>query len=117
MEFVRKVTNDIYFKHFLLRYNFQELAQKNNLVCETDLIFVTNHIPGEKIVMWRNFSLPCMTIVGKLKISPQVEKVSISPQLTWKAEISPHDNFFSTNNMRDISDKYQVCFQKELSFQ
>ena len=27
---------------------------------------------------------------------------------TWKAEISPHDNFFSTNNISDISDKYQV---------
>ena len=24
--------------------------------------------------MWRNFSFPCMTIVGKLKISPHVEK-------------------------------------------
>ena len=27
----------------------------------------------------------------------------------WKAEISPHDNVFSTNNISDISDKYQVC--------
>ena len=35
-----------------------------------DLIFVTNIISGEKIVMWRNFSFPCMTIMGKLKISP-----------------------------------------------
>ena len=43
----------------------------------TDLIFVTNmtnYIRGEKIVMWRNFSFPCMTIVGKLKISPHEEK-------------------------------------------
>ena len=42
-----------------------------------DLIFVaniTNHIRGEKIVMWRNFSFPCMTIVGKLKNSPHVKK-------------------------------------------
>ena len=42
----------------------------------TDLIFVTNipnYIRGEKIVMLRNFSFPCMTNVGKLKISPQVE--------------------------------------------
>ena len=31
--------------------------------------FITNYIRGEKIVMWRNFSFPCMTIVGKLKIS------------------------------------------------
>ena len=41
------------------------------------LIFVTNitnYIPGEKIVMRRNFSFPCMTLVGKLKISPHVEK-------------------------------------------
>ena len=33
----------------------------------------------EKIVMWRNFSFPCMTIVGKLKISPHVEKFQMSP--------------------------------------
>ena len=39
--------------------------------------------------MWRNFQFPhnCHT---------------------WKAEISPHDNFFSTNIIRDIRDKYQV---------
>ena len=29
--------------------------------------------------MWRNFSFPCMTIVGKLKISPHVEKFQMSP--------------------------------------
>ena len=39
----------------------------------------TNIISGEKIVMWRNFSFPCMTIVGKLKISPHVEKFQMSP--------------------------------------
>ena len=39
-----------------------------------DLIFVTNYIRGEKIVMLKNFSFPCMTIVGKLKICPHVEK-------------------------------------------
>ena len=42
-----------------------------------DLIFVTNirkYIRGEKIVLWRNFTFPCMTIVGKLKMSPHVEK-------------------------------------------
>ena len=33
----------------------------------------------KKIVMWRNFSFPCMTIVGKLKISPHVEKFQMSP--------------------------------------
>ena len=44
-----------------------------------DLIFVTNIISGEKIVMWRNFSFPRMTIVGKLKISPHVEKFQMSP--------------------------------------
>ena len=44
-----------------------------------DLIFVTNItniISGEKIVMWRNFSFPRMTIVGELKISPHVEPKS-----------------------------------------
>ena len=28
---------------------------------------------------------------------------------TWKAEISPQDNFVSTNIILDIRDKYQVC--------
>ena len=37
--------------------------------------------------MWRNFQFPYN-------------------YNTWKAEISPHDNFFSTNIIRD---KYQVC--------
>ena len=35
---------------------------------DPDLLFVTNitnYIRGEKIVMWRNFSFQCMTIVGK----------------------------------------------------
>ena len=50
----------------------------------SELIFVTNitnYICGEKIVMWRNFIFQCMTIVGKLKISPHVEKFrEILPQ-------------------------------------
>ena len=40
---------------------------------------ITNTISGERIVLWRNFSFPCMTIVGKLKISPHVEKFHMSP--------------------------------------
>ena len=28
---------------------------------------------------------------------------------TWKAEISPDDNFFSTDINRDIRDKYELC--------
>ena len=28
---------------------------------------------------------------------------------TWKAEISPQGNFFSTNIIRDIRDKYELC--------
>ena len=40
--------------------------------------------------MWRNFQFPYNFD-------------------TWKAEISPHDNFFSTNIIRNIRDKYQVC--------
>ena len=31
--------------------------------------------------MWNNFSFPCMTIVGKLKISPHVEKFQMSPHV------------------------------------
>ena len=48
----------------------------------TDLIFVTNitnYIREDKIAMWRNFSFPCMTILGKLKISQHVEKFQMSP--------------------------------------
>ena len=43
--------------------------------------------------MWRNFKFPhnCHT---------------------WKAEIFHHDNFFSKNIIRDISDKYQVSYAK-----
>ena len=51
------------------------------IIITEDLIFVTNitnYICGEKFVMWRNFSFPCMTIVGKLKISPHVEKLQMS---------------------------------------
>ena len=43
----------------------------------TDLIFVmniTNYIRRDEIVMWKNFSFPCITIVGKFKFSPHVEK-------------------------------------------
>ena len=39
--------------------------------------------------MWRNFQFP-------------------HNRHTWKAEISSHDNLFSTNNISDISDKYEV---------
>ena len=49
-----------------------------------DLIFVTNItniISGEKFVMWRNFSFPCISIVGKLKISPHVEEFQMSPHM------------------------------------
>ena len=48
--------------------------------------------------MWRNFQFPhnCHTL---------------------KAEISPHDNFFSTNNISDISDKYQVCKESHNNIQ
>ena len=38
-----------------------------------DLIFVTNNtyiISGDKIVMWRNVSFPCVTIVEKFQLSP-----------------------------------------------
>ena len=43
---------------------------KSNHDENTDPIFVpniTNYISGEKIVVWRNFSFPCITIVGKLR--------------------------------------------------
>ena len=45
--------------------------------------------------MWRNFRFPhnCHT---------------------WKAEIFHHDNFFSTNIICDICDKYQLCVVNEV---
>ena len=51
-------------------------------IVKPQLIFVTHitsYIRGEKIVMWRNSSFSCMTIVRKLKISPHVEKFRMSP--------------------------------------
>ena len=33
--------------------------------------------------MWRNFSFPCMTIMGKLKIFPHVEKFHMSPPVLY----------------------------------
>ena len=42
---------------------------------------ITNYIRGEEIVMWRNFSFPCKTIVGKLKILGNFENFwEILPQ-------------------------------------
>ena len=40
--------------------------------------------------MWRNFQFPHNCDA-------------------WKAKIFPHDNFFSTNIIRDIRDKYEIC--------
>ena len=63
-------------------------SRAHKIIClESDLKFVTNitnYIRGEEIVMWRNFSFPCMTIVGKLKISPHMEKF----QYNWKGFIA-----------------------------
>ena len=56
--------------------------RKNTIRDRAHLIFVTNitnYIRGEEIVMWRNFSFPCMTIVGIFKISSHIEKFQMSP--------------------------------------
>ena len=48
--------------------SFWNTSFRNTCNWNTELIFVTNitnYIRGEKIVMWRNFSYPCMTIVEK----------------------------------------------------
>ena len=48
----------------------------------------------------------------KLEISPHVEKILFPHNRhTWKAKNSPHDKFFSTNNISDISDEYEVCLR------
>ena len=56
-----------------------------------------------------NFRFLHICHVETSEISPHVEKFSISPQLSYmEGEITPHDNFFFTNNISDISDKYEV---------
>ena len=59
-------------------------SKKNGINCNRASSIVLNFIH-----MWRNFHFPrnCHT---------------------WKAEISPHDNFFSTNIICDIRDKYEL---------
>ena len=60
--------------------------------------------------MCKNFRSLYICYGEKLEISPRVEKCSISPQLSymesWKFSTW---QFFSTNNLSDISDKYEVC--------
>ena len=69
-----------------LRRIFELRGEEFFVNTQTHLIFVTNitnYIHGEKVVRWRNFSIPCMTIVGKLKISPHAKKFwEILPQFT-----------------------------------
>ena len=78
----------------------------------TDLIFVTiitNYIRGEKIVMWKNFSFACMTIVGKLKISPHVEKFQMSPHdICGEIWNSPHMACMWCRNCRHIWKIYAI---------
>ena len=62
----------------VLAKKYLQHSQKSIRSTHTDLIFVTNIISGEKIVRWRNFSFPCKTIVGKVKISPPMVKFQMS---------------------------------------
>ena len=50
------------------------------------------------------------------EISPHVEKFSISPQLLYMESWNFSKTIFSTNNISDISDKYQVCIYIYLSY-
>ena len=71
-----------YLCFFCIAIKYCQHIFENVIVLKPELIYVaniTNYIHGEKIVMWRNFSFPCMMIVGKLKISPHVEKYQKSP--------------------------------------
>ena len=73
-----------------------------------ELIFVTNitnYISGEKIVMWRNFSFPCIPC-----ISPHVEKFweiwrnfATIYVLSCGEKLSPKIHLWRKN------DKYKVC--------
>ena len=74
----------------VMHYNYRNIGNIKIIVdfigVRADLIFftnITNYICGEKIVTLRNFSFPCIKIVGKLKISPHVEEY----------QMSPHDRF------------------------
>ena len=76
------------------------------------LIFVTNitvYIRGGKIVMWRNFSFPSMTIVGKLQCYLHVEtfwemlgNFATIYALLCGEKLSPKVHLWKTN------DKYEV---------
>ena len=61
--------------------------------------------------MWRNFSFPCMTIVGKLKISPHVEKFQMSPHdrcgEIWN---SPHMACVWCRKRRHICKIYAILY-------
>ena len=66
--------------------------------------FFIKHMPDVE-----NFRFLHVCHVEKLNFFPVVEKFLISPQLPYiKAENSPHGNFFSIDNISDISDKYEV---------
>ena len=58
----------------------------------SELIFVmniTNYIRGEEIVMWRNFSFPCKTIVGKLTILGNFGKFATIYALSCGEKLGP----------------------------
>ena len=59
--------------------------------------------------MWGNFSFPCMTIVGKLKISPHMEKL----------QKSPHDSVEKSENLHIwhvCGVEYVVIYAKDMKF-
>ena len=59
--------------------------------------------------MWRNFSFPCMTIVGKLKISPNVAKFQMSPHnRCGEIRNSPHMAYVWCRIVRHIGKIYAI---------
>ena len=60
--------------------------------------------------MWRISDFSTSVIWTHLKFLHMWKNFQFPHNIhTWKADISPHDNFFSTNIIRDIRDKHQVC--------
>ena len=60
--------------------------------------------------MWRISDFPTSVIWRHLKFLHMWRNFQFLHNChTWKANFSPHDNFFSTNIICDICDKYKLC--------
>ena len=79
-------------------------GKKLHKFCIYGDVFYITHMPYVE-----NFRFLHICHVETSEISPHVEKFSISPQLSYMESWNISTwQFFSTNNISDISDKYEV---------